>query len=222
MDAARFIWLHGFGSGPQSAKAAYVAARLAERGVALEIPDLNEPSFHGLTLLRMLGRIDDLASASTGRLAIIGSSLGGYTAALYAEQRPERVAALGLLAPAFDLASRWALKMGEPALRRWREEGSFAFDHHALKRKEPLSVAFLEDAARHAAFPLPRARTLVVQGQRDDTVPPDLARTFAERMRGAGRELRLVEVDEGHELTADLPRLWGELAAHFAPELEDR
>lgn len=219
-EAARFIWLHGFGSGPKSSKASFVAARLAERGHRLEVPDLNLPAFFSLTIGRMLGQLDALAAERPGPLALIGSSLGGYTAALWAESRPGRVSKLALLAPAFDLAARWSARMGPAPLADWRARGSFAFDHYALGRKEPLSVDFLHDAERHPAFPLPDAKTLVVQGLRDDVVSPDLARTFAARMTAAERDVRLLELDEGHELTGDLPRLWSELSAHFEDLLE--
>jgi pimeloyl-ACP methyl ester carboxylesterase len=204
----RVIWLHGFGSSPLSTKAVYTAARLRERGVDLEVPDLNSPSFFELTITRMLARVEALADEP---VALIGSSLGGYTAALFAAAHPEQVASLSLLAPAFDLAARWAGRMGHAELARWRQQGQFAFDHHALGRKEPLSVKFLEDAERHEPFPLPQAPTLVIQGLRDDTVPPELAREFTARMRAAQRTARLVELDEGHELSADLPGLWSEL-----------
>jgi pimeloyl-ACP methyl ester carboxylesterase len=211
----RFVWLHGFGSGPSSAKAAWVGARLRERGLSLEAPDLNEPAFFELTVARMLERLDALWAERSAPLVLCGSSLGGYTAALWAAAHPERVAALALLAPAFDLARRWAARMGEPALQRWRAQGWFEFDHYVRRRRERLSSRFLEDAQRHPAFPLPRAPTLVVQGLRDETVPPELAREFAARMEAAGHPVRLVELPEGHELTADLPGLWGELARHF-------
>ena len=216
-EAARFIWLHGFGSGPKSSKATFVAARLAERGLRLEVPDLNEPAFFDLTIGRMLARLDALASERPGPLALIGSSLGGYTAALWAASRTGRVDRLVLLAPAFDLAARWSARMGPASLADWRARGSFAFDHYALGRKEELSVAFLDDAAVHPAFPLPACPTLLVQGLRDDTVSPDLARAFTEKMKAAGGDVRLLELDEGHELTADLPRLWAELSSHLGP-----
>lgn len=217
--AARFIWLHGFGSGPRSSKATFVAARLAERGLRLEVPDLNEPAFVDLTLGRMLLRLDALSAERPGPLALVGSSLGGYAAALWAASRPGQVSRLALLAPAFDLAARWSARMGPGPLAEWRARGSFDFDHHSLGRKEPLSVGFLDDAERHVPFPLPEAPTLVVQGLRDETVSPELAREFTARMRAASREVRLLELDEGHELTADLPRLWGELSDHLAPLL---
>jgi pimeloyl-ACP methyl ester carboxylesterase len=161
--------------------------------------------------------LDQLAKISgKDRLVLFGSSLGGYTAATYAARHPEEVAAAVLLAPAFDLARRWEERMPERELRRWRTEGAFPFDHHARGRKEDLSIGFLEDAGKYEAFPLPRAPTLVLQGTRDDVVDPALAREFASRMRGRAR---LVELDDGHELSADLERLWCEMELHLAQHL---
>jgi uncharacterized protein len=211
----RFVWLHGFASAPSSTKAGYVQGQLRSRGIALTIPDLNAPVFRDLTVTRMLAQIEELSRGE--RLVLFGSSLGGFTAATYAARHPAQVASLLLLAPAFDLAARWEARMPAAELRRWREEGVFAFDHHAHGRKEELSIGFLEDAARYEPFPLPAAQTLVVQGTRDDVVDPALAREFASRM---GDRVRLVEVDEGHELTKDLDRLWREMATHLAPVLE--
>jgi pimeloyl-ACP methyl ester carboxylesterase len=210
----RFVWLHGFASAPTSTKARHVKDRLAEKGRTLEIPDLNEPAFRDLSVTRML---DQLAKISgNDRLVLFGSSLGGYTAATYAARHPEEVAAAVLLAPAFDLARRWEERMPEAELRRWRTEGAFPFDHHARGRKEELAIGFLEDAGKYDAFPLPAAPTLVLQGTRDDVVDPGLAREFVSRMRGRAR---LVELDDGHELTADLERLWREMELHLGPHL---
>ena len=210
----RFVWLHGFASAPTSTKARYVQERLARRGQTLEVPDLNEPAFRDLTVTRML---DQLAKISgQDRLVLFGSSLGGYAAATYAARHPDQIAAAVLLAPAFDLARRWEERMPRADLRRWRREGVFAFDRYAHGRKEELSIEFLGDAAKYDPFPLPAAPTLVLQGTRDDVVDPGLAREFASRMDGRAR---LVELPDGHELAADLPRLWREMEAHLAPFL---
>ncbi|HWE25735.1 MAG TPA: alpha/beta hydrolase, partial [Myxococcales bacterium] len=106
-------------------------------------------------------------------------------------------------------------RTGEAELRRWRESGEVLVEHYAWGRMEPLAISFLDDARRYEAFPLPDAPTLVIQGTRDEVVPPPLAREFVERMRSARREVRLVELDDGHELTSDLPRLWREIHAHL-------
>jgi pimeloyl-ACP methyl ester carboxylesterase len=208
----RYVWLHGFASGPDSTKGSFVRDRLAERGKRLEIPDLNQPAFRDLTVTRSLSQLDALLGDE--RVVLFGSSLGGYTAALWSALRPGRVASLVLLAPAFDLAARWKERTSEDELRRWRDHGEVLVDHYAWGRKEPLSIRFLTDAERHEPFPLPDAPTLVLQGTRDDVVAPQLAREFARRMRAARRDVRLVEVDDGHELTADLSRLWHEIEDH--------
>ena len=210
--ATRFIWLHGFASGPQSRKGLYLRDRLEERGVHLVIPDLNLPAFASLTVTRMLAQVDELAQGE-GKVVLFGSSLGGFTAATWAATRPGRTAALVLLAPAFGLGERWSAGMKPEDLARWRSEKSFAFDHYVTGRKEPLGIAFLDDALLHAPFPLPQAPTLVLQGSRDEVVEPQLAREFTARMQGRAR---LVELADGHELTSDLPRLWREIEPHLA------
>ncbi|HET7786502.1 MAG TPA: YqiA/YcfP family alpha/beta fold hydrolase [Myxococcales bacterium] len=199
----RFAWLHGFASGPTSSKGQFVRARLRDRGADLLLPDLNEPSFFELTVTRMLSQLDALLQGIEP-VVLFGSSLGGFTAATWAAGNPGRMAALVLLAPAFDLGPRWERQMGADAAR-WRAAGRFAFDHYARGGRQDLSIGFLDDAYRYESFPLPRCPTLVVQGTRDEVVDPSLAREFTRRMDGRAQ---LVELPEGHELNADLPALW--------------
>ena len=105
--------------------------------------------------------------------------------------------------------------MGPQEVAQWRRRGRYAFDHYARGGKEELSWAFLEDAGRHRGFPLPRCPTLVIQGSRDEVVDPALAREFVRRMEGRAR---LIELDEGHELTADLPALWKRIERFLAAQ----
>ena len=220
MIPPRFVWLHGFASGPSSSKAGYVRARLAERGVLLAVPDLNLPSFRELTVGRMLAQVDGLrAEAGGAPLVLCGSSLGGYTAAAWAAKAGAGCAALVLLAPAFALGPRWTLRMDPAEVALWRGQGELSFPHYAWGRKEPLGSGFLDDALARDDYPLPSCPTLLLQGLRDEVVEPDLAREFTRRMRAAGRPAKLVELDDGHQLTADLPRLWAEIESFLAPFL---
>jgi uncharacterized protein len=220
MISHRFIWLHGFASSPASSKGRFVRQRLAERGAWLDLPDLNQPSFKALTVGRSLAQLDELAAESAPRkVVLLGSSLGGYTAAAWAAQRTETCAALVLLAPAFELGGRWTERMEPEDVARWRRDGQLEFEHYAWGRKEPLGWRFLEEALARDPYPLPQAPTLVLQGLRDEVVPPQLAREFVRRMEQAGRTVRLIELDEGHELSADLPGLWRHLEAFLRPWL---
>src|SRR5260370_807702 len=81
------IYLHGFASGPLSSKAQFFRRRFAEHGVTMQIPDLNEGDFEGLTISRQLLAVDRIAEGEDVRL--MGSSMGGYLAALYAARHPQ-------------------------------------------------------------------------------------------------------------------------------------
>ena len=52
------LYLHGFASSPQSSKATFFSTRLAERGIEMMVPDLNQPDFSTLTVSRMLEQVD--------------------------------------------------------------------------------------------------------------------------------------------------------------------
>ena len=83
----RLIYLHGFASGPMSNKAQFFRRRFEEIGVEMQIPDLSEGNFETLTISGQLRVIERIAGGADVRL--IGSSMGGYLAALYAARHPE-------------------------------------------------------------------------------------------------------------------------------------
>jgi len=105
--------------------------------------------------------------------------------------------------------------MKQDDVARWHRDGEFPIEHYAHGRTEMLSSNFMNDAKTLAPYPLSDAPTLVIQGTRDVVVAPELAREFTRRMNEAGKRVRLVELDDGHELTKDLPGLWQEIEAHL-------
>ncbi len=100
---------NGFASGPQSSKAQFFRARFEELGVPFEIPQLDEGNFETLTVSGQLAVIDRAVRGEP--VTLMGSSLGGYLAALYASRHPN-VEKLVLLAPAFQFPSRWRKRYG--------------------------------------------------------------------------------------------------------------
>ena len=210
----RFLYLHGFASGPRSTKGMRFAEHFAARGVDVDRLDLRVPSFEHLRLSAMI----DVARRALGepneRGVVIGSSLGGLTAARLAE-RDARVTGLVLFAPAFQLVERWRLALGD-AFTAWERTGWREVLDYTTGQPARVDFGFVEDArAVDVGFPDVRVPTLIIHGVHDDVVPIDHSRRFA----AGKRHVRLVEVDDGHELVASLPRLLAEADAFLAPWL---
>jgi hypothetical protein len=214
----RFLYLHGFASGPDSKKGVLLAEHFARRGVKLERLNLRLPSFTNLRVSAMVDAVKAAIGDSADRAVIFGSSLGGYVAAHVAAEDP-RVAALVLLAPAFSLLPRWRARLGEDGFRRWQETGFLETLDHTTGRPAQVDFGFVEDLQRldgdGAALKDVRVPTLVIHGLRDEAVGISTSRALA-----SGRpHVRLVEVDDGHELVESMPRIKLEADAFLSPFL---
>jgi pimeloyl-ACP methyl ester carboxylesterase len=208
----RFLYLHGFASGPQSTKGVVIAAHYARRGIPVERLDLRLPSLEHLRLSAILGATRTAIGGERDRAVLFGSSLGGLTACRVAED-DARVFALILLAPAFRLAERWRARIGEDEWRRWERSGWLEVQDHAEKRTARVGFGFIEDVEaidqRSDGWPDVRVPTLIVHGIHDEVVDIALSRQWA----AGKRHVRLVEVDDGHELTSSLPTILAEADA---------
>jgi hypothetical protein len=199
----RFVYLHGFASSPGSRKARFFEERFRELGIGLEVPDLAEGDFRNLTLSAQLKVIERIARDEP--VSLIGSSMGGYLAALYAARHPE-VEKLVLLAPAFSFASRWPETLGARAMEQWRRTNALKVFHYSEGREVELGYQLIEDAAQYEAYPEVTQPVLILQGRNDTVVPPEYAVTFAGRHPKA--RLRLLNSD--HELGNVLDEMWME------------
>jgi uncharacterized protein len=146
----RVVYLHGFASSPESRKARFFYERLQQSGFLVNIPDLAEGDFERLTISAQLKVIERTSGHEP--IILIGSSLGGYLAALYAARHPE-VDGLILLAPAFNFHQLWMAQLGPDRLAAWRESGTIPVFHYAAGCELPLGYQFLEDASHFEAFP---------------------------------------------------------------------
>ncbi len=214
-DGPRWLYCHGFASGPSSTKGVKLAEHFATRGVALERLDLRVPSLPRLSFAAMMRVLVDAIGGPRDRAVVFGSSLGGLTAARVAEA-DARISALVLLAPAFRLAERWRARLGDAGVAAWQQSGWLEIHDYATGQPARVHFDFLSElAAVDAGWPDVRVPTLVIHGTRDDTVDPQLSRDFA---RGKSW-VHLIEVDDGHELTQSLSRIAAESTAFLAPFL---
>lgn len=206
------LYLHGFASGPASKKGLELERRFAEVGETLVRADLTPglDGFERSTPLTMLAEIERLLALHRPR-ALLGSSLGGYLAAL-AASRGATLERLVLLAPAFRLFERWRARLSAEEEARWRAEG-LAVEHHGSGRLRRLGFAFLEEAARLPPFPEVRVPTLCFAGKADELVPLADVALFVERTPGA----RLVTLEDGHDLLASLDRIFEEARVFLSP-----
>jgi len=211
----RWLYLHGFASGPKSSKGVAIAEHYARLGIAIERLNLRVPSLEHLRLSAIKRIVRDAIGGDDDRAVLFGSSLGGLTACRVAEE-DARVSALVLLAPAFCIAPRWRARLGEEVWHRWEESGFLEIDDHAEKKRARVDFEFIRELeiidARGDGWPDVRVPTLIVHGAADDVASIELSREWAK----GKRHVRLVEVDDGHELVASLGRICVEADAFLA------
>jgi len=108
LDSACLIFIHGLMGSSQGEKAVLLRR---------ELPGILTPDFSG-SLEERMAQLEAILEERAG-WTIIGSSLGGLMAALYAARHPQRVARLVLLAPALvwpDFAASPSASIPVPAV----------------------------------------------------------------------------------------------------------
>ena len=203
------VFLPGFASDMQGAKALALDAFCAARGAAMLRLDYSGHgesggAFADGTIGRWLADalcvIDRVAE---GPLLLVGSSMGGWIGLHVALARPERVVGLVGIAAAPDFTETLMWGSMAPAERgRLLADG---FLDVPSQYGPPLRItrALIEDGRRHCLLdgPIPLHRPVrLLQGQRDDDVPWETALKLAERI--AGEDVRVTLIKDGdHRLS---------------------
>ncbi len=196
----QFVYLHGFASSPQSQKAMAFTKRFAELGLPLTVPDLEGGDFKHLTISRQLKIIEKTLDSFAGiSFALIGSSMGGYLAALTAQIRPE-VKGAYLMCPGFNFMKRWRSALsGE--IQKEGGTGLIQVFNYRYNKTMELDLGIFEDAEKWEGVEYERpVPTRIVHGIHDDTVDIEESRNFARKHPWAS----LKEVDSDHGLLSHL------------------
>jgi 2-hydroxy-6-oxonona-2,4-dienedioate hydrolase len=206
------VLLHGLGV--SAASLGPLAARLAERRrvMSCDLPGFGRSGSHEVwSTDRLADAVDELLTAhGMARVVLGGHSYGCHVAARLAGRRPERVAALVLLSPAFDR------RFGSPVAQTLRLAADAVMERPSLVaggirdylRAGPRRVlATLREAS---AIPLDtligaaESPVLIVRGSRDALTTA----RWAEELRASARGRALVAVVPGaaHALGHEAPR----------------
>ena len=203
------LYLHGFASSARSSKATFFAAKFRDAGIELQTPDLNLPEFATLTVSRMVAQVLEIIdSRAADPIVLIGSSLGAFVAVQVALARPTRVRSLILLAPALDFGGNRMKSLGGVGLEDWKRSDRLDIFHYGYGRMMPVHYELYADATRYdcvgAALTMP---IQVFQGRRDDAVDP----VAVEQWARARPNVELHLLDDDHQLTASVERIWVEM-----------
>lgn len=203
------LYLHGFCSSSGSSKGVFMAGQFKRIGVDVVLPDLDEGRFRNTTLTKQLALVEQLAWDLKPSL-LVGSSLGGYLAALFAARHPTAVPAVAVMAPAFDFANRLGTSLGAE-LERWRRVGHRDFYHYREHREVPLEYGFYEDALQYESFPDVRGPMTLLHGLGDTVADPRLSARFA----GERPNVRLEWFETGHDMLDVTEPVWNSIRAAY-------
>ncbi|MEP6740577.1 MAG: YqiA/YcfP family alpha/beta fold hydrolase [Caldimonas sp.] len=137
------LYLHGFRSSPQSTKARKFSAWVASHrpDVAWLCPQLDASPARAMRDVEAA-----IASWPNGRMAVIGSSLGGFYATVVAERHGCRAVVLN---PAVDPARDLAKAIGETTA--WHSEEPFVFRPEYVEELRAMTPGPLTDPGRYFA-----------------------------------------------------------------------
>lgn len=199
------MYLHGFLSSRASTKAQFLRRRLKGGADAkFQAIEFNPTprDFETMTVTGHINRLRQyLLDHDLGKVSLIGSSFGGLIALRYAH-RFGGVERMLLLAP---LLAWRPPGVSAQELEHWEREGAVPVDHPAFGREVRLRYELHEDGLRYRELVPPAAPTVIVHGQRDETVPTAASRAYASEYPDV---VRLIEVDADHDLNGHLDLIW--------------
>ena len=200
----RYIYLHGFLSGPSSKKGVFLFLKFQKAGIDLLRPDLNGDDFEHLTISSQLKIIDDLICSGEGDITMIGSSLGGFLAALSAERRPQ-VKKLVLMAPAFDFIKRYFDRLTTEQIADWEKTGFIRLYQYHYREHRKLGYDIVDDAKKYDAISFKRQfPVLIFHGIKDASVPYQVSIDFLT----AHSSVHLVLLNSDHGLLDQIDNIW--------------
>ena len=203
------VFLPGFNSDMNGSKALDLAEFCAEQGQAMLRFDYSGHGqsggrFEDGTIGRWTG--DALAvidRLTTGKILLVGSSMGGWIALLAALARPARMAGLVGIAAAPDFTERLMWEAMSPAERATLQRSGVLLVPSQYGEPYPVTLRLIEEGREHLLLQAPirlDCPVRLLHGQQDPDVPWELSLRLAAAVSGADVQVTLVK-DGDHRLS---------------------
>ena len=224
-DRPGVILCHGMESTKEGTKHRLLGERLSGRGFEVLRFDFSyvgesEGEFEDLSFR---GEVEDLAGAwaflrSRGAdpIGVLGSSMGGTVALLFAASEPDVAALATIAAVAHPARSLAELRPAE--IDRWRRDGVFALGGMRLKKTflEDVETLDVLEACKQIRCP-----TFVAHGDADRVVPSSDGEAIAEALGGEHRLKIYPGADHRFSKPSDLEAMLGDVAEWLETHLRD-
>ncbi len=209
------IFCGGFRSGMGGTKACALSDWAAARGQAYTRFDYfghgaSSGAFTDGTMSHWRGDILHVLDAlCDGPQILVGSSFGGWLSLMAALDRPQKVAALVLIAPATDMTERLMWDNFSPkAQQKLLQEGQVMNPSSYDPDGYPITKALIEDGRRHLMLDNKIDIDIpirILHGQKDDAVPWQHSLELAEQVASDDVELHFIKngdhrLSEPHEI----------------------
>ncbi len=221
------LFLPGFFSDMTGSKASFLAARCTDKDGAnrRQLVRLDYRG-HGKSSGKFIdGCIGDwLADAlavvdkvTTGKLILVGSSMGGWIMLLIALARPERIAGLVGIAAAPDFTEDLMWDLLTPAQRHEMQSNGVLYEPSDYGAPVAYTLKLVEEGRKHLLLRAPIPITCpvrLIQGKEDKDVPWQVAEKLAGRLQS--KDVKIHYIDDGeHRLSrdSDLEILWSAIEA---------
>ncbi|NDE91533.1 MAG: alpha/beta hydrolase [Alphaproteobacteria bacterium] len=218
-DRPNLLFLPGFFSDMTGSKASFLAARCIADGRQLTRFDYRG---HGKSSGAFIdGCIGDwlqdaiavLDQLTTGKVILVGSSMGGWIMLLLALKRPTRIAGLVGIAAAPDFTQDLVWELLSPAQQKEMRQKGVIYEPSEYGAPVPYTLKLVDEGKNHLLL---RGRSIpmnfpvrLLQGKKDADVPWQTAERIAAGLQCY--DLRITYIEDGdHRLSRDedLELLW--------------
>lgn len=196
---AIIICLHGFGGSKRSSKIERLHEVMTRENVGTFTFDWpahgeSRAEFADLTVENCLSDLEDVYGFVKKEFDVpiwcFATSFGGYLAVLYIQRHPENFEKVMLRSPALKMAQIMRGFMNEEQFSMFMDGApmDFGFDQPLILKRDAY-----DDLCAHDAFTATLdhpERMMIIHGDKDDVVPPEDSKLFAER---SGIKLRFLE-----------------------------